>query len=71
MTEPLLTEAEAAEHVRLAPRTLQVMRYRGGGPEYVRLGHRSVRYSPTALERWVKSKSYHSTAEEPSDQGHA
>ena len=62
--EALLTPDEAAQRVRMAPRTLQRMRYEGGGPEFVRLGHRTVRYSPSALARWVEGRSYGSTAEE-------
>lgn len=54
--EKLLTQEQAAELLALAPATLEKMRQRGDGPPFLKLGRgRSspVRYSPTALQRYV------------------
>ena len=64
---PLLTEAEAARFLGLSPRFLQERRYAGGGPEYIRISHRCVRYHPDALQRWVNGRSYSATCQERSD----
>ena len=62
--QQLLTEREAAEILRVSPRQLQMMRYRGDGPVFVRLSRRSVRYSPGDLADWVASRSFTSTSQE-------
>lgn len=58
----LLTQAEAAELLRLSERTLERYRVSGGGPSYAKLGKR-VLYSETALLEWVASRSVRSTSE--------
>lgn len=62
---PLLSEAEAAQYLGMSPRYLQERRYRGGGPEYLRLSHRTVKYHPDALARWLAERSYTATCQEP------
>lgn len=49
----LLTEAEAAKLLGFTPRFLQVRRYRGGGPKFVRISARAVRYRPEDLRAWA------------------
>ena len=61
---PLKNTPQAAEHVNLAPRTLEDFRSRGGGPKYRRLGNR-ILYRPEDLDSWVDSHSYGSTSEYP------
>jgi predicted DNA-binding transcriptional regulator AlpA len=50
-----LTQSEAAELLRLKPRTLEVYRRHGKGPAYRKLGPRRVLYSRTELIEWVDS----------------
>jgi Helix-turn-helix domain len=52
----LITEQEAADFLRYSVRALQNWRLRGGGPEYVRVSRRSVRYRRRELIRWVEGK---------------
>jgi excisionase family DNA binding protein len=47
------TPDQVAERYQVSEATLKEWRYKGTGPEYVRLG-RHVRYPATALERWEK-----------------
>ena len=60
----LLTEEKAAEAFELTPRCLQNWRTKGGGPPYIRIGHRTVRYDPEDLERWLEERKYENTAQE-------
>mgnify|MGYP006222145491 CR=1 FL=1 len=62
----LLAEDQAAAFLGMSPRFLQNRRSKGGGPEYIRLSHRCVRYHPDALQRWIDDRSYFSTCQEPS-----
>ena len=64
MAEALLTEKQAANFLGLNPRSLQAWRTRGGGPSYLRIGHRTTRYRMEDLEVWLESKRFSSTAEE-------
>ena len=52
--ENLLTEEEVAKMLSLSPRTLQGYRYRGGGPAFVRIGARAIRYRTSDLLRWMR-----------------
>lgn len=61
--EPLLDERQAAEILGLSVRFLQNRRYVGGGPPYVKISARAVRYRPSDLERWVEKHLQLSTAE--------
>ncbi|MBE7202345.1 MAG: helix-turn-helix domain-containing protein [Parafilimonas terrae] len=54
-TEPLLTEAEAAELLSLSVRTLQAWRYDNSGPRYCRLG-RQIRYRRADLLAWIEAR---------------
>lgn len=58
----LLNQREAADVLRLSPRTLERYRVTGTGPSYRKLGRR-VLYSPTDLDRWVTSRIRTSTSE--------
>jgi len=61
-TEALLDEHAAAEMLAVSPRTMQDWRWRGGGPEYVRLG-RAIRYAPAALRAYVAAHTRRSTSD--------
>lgn len=49
----LITETEAAEILGLKPATLRRWRWGGGGPEFVRVGARAVRYHPDVLAAFI------------------
>lgn len=50
--DDLLTTSEAAYRLRLSVSTLNKMRGRPGGPRYVKVGKRLVRYPPKELDAW-------------------
>lgn len=52
----LLTEEEAADFLGYTPRALQNWRYRGGGPQYIRISGRAVRYRRSDLIAWCDSQ---------------
>jgi len=60
--QPLLTQAEASEVLRLGERTLERFRVSGIGPKFVRLG-KSIRYRADDLEEWISSRVVRSTSE--------
>ena len=64
--ETLIPEADAAEYLGLTARCLQGWRYRGGGPEYVRVSARCIRYRRRDLRAFADAKVRTST----SDPGH-
>lgn len=51
----LLTEREAAEFLGYTIRALQNWRVRGGGPHFVKVSSRSIRYRRHELIAWVES----------------
>lgn len=52
----LLDERQAATLLQLTPRTLQAWRYQGGGPSFVRISARCIRYRPEDLRRWAAER---------------
>jgi hypothetical protein len=66
----LLTTGEAAAFLGRKPQTLRLWRVRGVGPAYVRMGDTPTSragYRPQALEDWLTSRTFRSTAEETVD----
>lgn len=59
----LLTEREAAAAIGFKPRTLAIWRQRGGGPAFVKLGQRAVRYRPEDLAAWSAAHVRRSTSD--------
>jgi predicted DNA-binding transcriptional regulator AlpA len=57
----LLKQDEAAELLGLTPRGLAAWRYRGGGPPYVKLSRRVVRYRRIDLMEWAEQRLRSST----------
>ncbi len=51
--DALLLPIEAAYVLALSPRSLEAWRVRGGGPRYLRLSARAVRYRRSALLDWA------------------
>ncbi len=57
-----LTNDEAAEFLRLSPRTLEKQRVIGGGPRFRKFGRR-VMYAMTDLETWADARSFEMTSD--------
>jgi predicted DNA-binding transcriptional regulator AlpA len=54
-TQPqLLNEVEAGQFLSLSHRTLQNWRVKGGGPKYLKIGLKTVRYRLTDLQSWLE-----------------
>ncbi|KMY67101.1 hypothetical protein AAU61_14330 [Desulfocarbo indianensis] len=62
MQEIYLTTKEAAEHIKLSPRTLEGFRVRGGGPIYIKAGKRCL-YRRSDLDKWMQSNTRRSTSD--------
>lgn len=61
--DTILTEAEAADFLRIAPKTLSQWRWRGLGPSFLKLGG-AVRYSMADLVQFTADCSSASTSTE-------
>ena len=53
---------QAADMLGMSVRFLEVLRYQGGGPAFVKLGER-VRYRVQDIEAWVEERVRTSTAD--------
>jgi len=60
-----LTEREAADFLGYSVRALQNWRVRGGGPRFVRVSARSVRYRLTDLIAWAEARLCDNTSQAP------
>ena len=58
----LLTESEAAEFLRLKPKTLSRWRWAGTGPRFLKVGG-AVRYELAALEGFIEESRRNSTSD--------
>lgn len=61
--DQLIPEKEAAKFLGYTPRALQNWRLRGGGPEYIKVSARSIRYRRRDLMAWVEARRRNSTSE--------
>lgn len=59
----LINETEAADFLGYTVRALQNWRVRGGGPEFVKVSKRSIRYRRRDLIAWSESKLRSSTSD--------
>ena len=59
----LVDEKAAGDFLDLSARTMQAMRQRGGGPQYVLISARCVRYTRSRLKTWADEKSRSSTSD--------
>jgi excisionase family DNA binding protein len=60
-TPEVMTTPEAALYLRCSTQLLEIMRCRGGGPPYTKVG-RLVRYRKSALEKWLAEREQINTA---------
>lgn len=58
----LLTTKAAAALLGLSPRTLEGLRRRGGGPQFIAISRNVVRYRRDDLDAWVASRAAPHTA---------
>ncbi len=56
ISEPLLTQTEAAAILHVEPRTLESWRQHRVGPRYVRYSRRCVRYRVADLRTWLETQ---------------
>ena len=59
----LLTEVQVGEVLNISIRTLQAWRLRGGGPRFVRLSARAVRYRNDDLAAFIDAHTVSSTSD--------
>ena len=59
----LINEREAARFLRFSARHVQGLRYRGGGPRFLRMSARCVRYRRADLRAWADSLARTSTSD--------
>ena len=59
----LLDEGQAAQVLNLSIRTLQAWRLRGGGPNFVRVSSRCVRYRNSSLAAFIEARTVTSTSD--------
>jgi len=60
--DQLLTEKETAELICYSHRALQNWRVRGGGPKYVKVSARSIRYQRRDVLNWIEERKRKHTA---------
>lgn len=58
----LETEALLAERWAISVRTLQMWRFKGFGPPFLKVGN-AVRYDPAECEEWLEKNSRSSTSD--------
>lgn len=65
--DQLLTETDAAKLLSISPRTLRNWRVLGGGPEYVKVSGRCVRYCYGDLNTFINQRRLSSTSQTTRD----
>lgn len=61
--DALLHTAEAGFLLGLSARTLEALRLRGGGPPYIAVTPKAIRYRRQDLERWIAERRRVSTSD--------
>ena len=61
--ESLLTERQASALLGVTIRCLQAWRYRGGGPRFIKISNRCVRYRPSDLQQFIEDRVRTSTSD--------
>ena len=52
----LMSQKEAANMLGFSTRTLERWRWEGGGPPFVAISARCIRYRQADLEKWIESR---------------
>jgi predicted DNA-binding transcriptional regulator AlpA len=58
-----IDEKQVAEYLGISAKTLQGYRVKGGGPEFMKLGHKTVRYKFSDIQRWAEIRKKKNTSE--------
>lgn len=58
-----LTVKDAAEYLRVSKQTLDKFRHFGGGPAFIRITARAIRYERSALDAWMAERRQTSCAD--------
>lgn len=58
-----IDEKQVAEYLGISAKTLQGYRVKGGGPEFMKLGHKTVRYKISDIQEWAKNHKKKNTSE--------
>lgn len=66
---PYLKTDEAAQYLGLSSSLLNKLRLTGGGPVFVRLAGRAIRYRRADLDAWANASAMASTSQAPGDAG--
>ena len=61
----LINETDAADYLCYSVRALQNWRLRGGGPLFIRVSSRSIRYTRRDLKAWTESRKVANTSQAP------
>ena len=61
--DKLIDEKAAADFLCYTVRALQNWRCRGGGPKFIKVSSRSVRYCRRDLNEWIEERKISSTAQ--------
>jgi excisionase family DNA binding protein len=70
-TDNLLKTEDAASYLGVSPSLLNKLRLTGGGPQFVRLAGRAIRYRRADLDAWIEASLAKSTSQYPAAQGSA
>ncbi|PCJ74384.1 MAG: DNA-binding protein [Rhodobacteraceae bacterium] len=60
----MIDEKEAADLLCYSIRALQNWRHRGGGPKFVKVSSRSIRYRIGDIHEWVEDKTVSNTSQQ-------
>jgi predicted DNA-binding transcriptional regulator AlpA len=60
----LLSERQVAHRLGISVRTVQAWRVSGDGPEFIRLGRRTIRYREIDLAAWIATCQMRSTSQQ-------
>lgn len=61
--ERLVPEKDAAKMIGVSPRTLRNWRVTGGGPQYVKVSARCVRYRRADIFSWIEDRERRHTSQ--------
>lgn len=61
--DTLVNENQAADMLCVSPRTLRNWRTRGGGPKFVKISPRCIRYRVSDLTSWTEKRIRRSTSD--------
>ncbi len=64
-----LTPEQLAERLHVKLSTIQSWRIKGGGPAYIKTGHRTILYDLDIVEKWENERRYDNVSHERASRG--